>query len=151
MVDANVWKELQDIALKLFRFGQETAKSKGLVLVDTKYEFGIDDQNNIALIDEIHTPDSSRYWRLDNYQMQIDEGKEPDNYDKEFLRLWFKARFDPYTDRDAPKPPAEILDELTNRYIYVYEHLTGQKFAPIDGDPLARIEANVFKALEQSK
>ncbi len=151
LVDADVWKKLQDVALKLFAFGQETAESKGLILVDTKYEFGLDKQNNIVLIDEIHTPDSSRYWRKDNYRKQIDKGEEPDNYDKEFLRLWFKARFDPYKDKNAPNPPKEILGELTNRYIYVYEHLTGRKFAPVDGDPLARIEANILKALEKNK
>jgi len=148
LVDAVVWQKLQKIALELFKFGQKTAESKGLILVDTKYEFGLDDKNNIVLIDEIHTPDSSRYWRLDNYQKQIDNGEEPDNYDKEYLRLWFKSRFDPYKDKDAPVPPAEVLDELTKRYIYVYEHLTGQKFSSnVDEDPLARIEANVLKVI----
>lgn len=151
LVDADVWRRLQDIALKLFTFGQKTAEAKGLILVDTKYEFGVDEQNNIVLIDEIHTPDSSRYWRVDNYQKQIDKGEEPDNYDKEFLRLWFKARFDPYKDKDAPTPPSEVLAELTNRYIYIYEHLTGRRFAPAKSDPLTRIEANVLKALENNK
>lgn len=150
LIDADVWKKLQDIAIRLFTFGQKKAESKGLILVDTKYEFGLDEQNNIVLIDEIHTPDSSRYWRVDNYQKQIEKGDEPDNYDKEFLRLWFKARFDPYKDNDTPTPSKEILDELTKRYIYVYEHLTGQKFTPADGEPLARIEANVLKALKKN-
>ena len=148
LVDAIVWKKLQDIALKLFSFGQNTAQSKGLILVDTKYEFGLDEQNNIVLIDEIHTPDSSRYWRVDNYQKQFDKNEEPDNYDKEFLRLWFKARFDPYKDKKAPKPSAEILAELIKRYIYIYEKLTDQKFSPTTQDPLARIEANILKSLE---
>ncbi len=95
---------MQRTALELFNFGQKTAKERGLILVDTKYEFGLDDQNNLVLIDEIHTPDSSRYWRVDNYSKQIGQGKEPDNYDKEFLRLWFKSRFNPYKDAAAPEP-----------------------------------------------
>lgn len=151
LVDKEIWKRLQDIALELFTFGQETAESKGLVLVDTKYEFGLDEQNNIILIDEIHTPDSSRYWRLDSYQKQIAMCEEPDNYDKEYLRLWFKERFDPYKDKKAPLPPEDVLDELMKRYIFVYENLTGQTFDPAKGDPIARIETNVLKTLEENR
>lgn len=150
LVDSDIWEKVQDVALKLFKFGQETAEAKGLILVDTKYEFGLDEQNNLVLIDEIHTPDSSRYWRVDSYQQKIDKGEEPDNYDKEFLRLWYKARFDPYKDETAPEPSDEVLNELLNRYIYIYEQLTGQKFTPAEGDPIARIEANVLKALGSS-
>ncbi len=148
LVDAKLWQDVQAVALKLFRFGQKTAASRGLILVDTKYEFGLDEKNNLVLIDEIHTPDSSRYWRQDNYQAQINKGQEPDNYDKEFLRLWFKARFDPYKDKAAPKPSTSVINELANRYVYIYEHLTGQKFTPSGEEPLGRIEANVLRALE---
>ncbi|HUS26329.1 MAG TPA: phosphoribosylaminoimidazolesuccinocarboxamide synthase [Nevskiaceae bacterium] len=149
LVAADIWQKAQEVALQLFQFGQKTAQSKGLILVDTKYEFGLDEQDNLVLIDEIHTPDSSRYWRTDTYQQQISKGEEPDNYDKEFLRLWYKARFDPYSDKPAPRPPAEILGELTSRYIYVYEQLTGQKFTPDPAkDPLQRIEQSVQKALK---
>jgi phosphoribosylaminoimidazole-succinocarboxamide synthase len=151
LVDVDVWAKLQFIALDLFKFGQKTALDKGLILVDTKYEFGLDEQNNIVLIDEIHTPDSSRYWRLDNYKLQLEKGEEPDNYDKEFLRLWFKQRFDPYRDDQAPVPPVDILDELINRYVFVYQQLTGQKFVPTDGDPVSRIETNVMNALGGNK
>lgn len=148
LVAADVWERMKQVALELFRFGQKTAESKGLVLVDTKYEFGLDEQNNLVLIDEIHTQDSSRYWRADTYQAHIDNGEEPDNYDKEFLRLWFKARFDPYADTQAPVPPLAVLDELTARYVYIYEQLTGQVFTPaLAGDIPARIEANILKAL----
>lgn len=150
LVDADVWEKVQDIALKLFKFGQKTAEAKGLILVDTKYEFGLDKNNELVLIDEIHTPDSSRYWLVDSYQQKIDKGEEPENYDKEFIRLWYKDRFDPYKDKIAPEPPAEILNEMSNRYIFVYERLTGKKFIPSKGDPLARIEANVRRALEAS-
>lgn len=149
LVDSEVWKQLQIVALKLFTFGQQKAAEKGLILVDTKYEFGLDEDNNLVLIDEIHTQDSSRYWRADTYQAKIDAGEEPDNYDKEFLRLWFKARFDPYNDTEAPVPPQEILDELISRYTYVYEQLTGAPFIPdTNPDPLARIETNILSALK---
>ena len=151
LVDADVWKKVQDIALKLFKFGQKTAEAKGLILVDTKYEFGLDKNNKLVLIDEIHTPDSSRYWLVDSYQQKIDKGEEPENYDKEFIRLWYKDRFDPYKDKVAPKPPKEVLDEMSNRYIFVYERLTGKKFVPAKGNPLARIEANVLKAIKANK
>ena len=150
LVDADIWEKVQAVALKLFHFGQKTAESKGLILVDTKYEFGLDENNNLVLIDEVHTPDSSRYWRLDSYQQQLEKGEEPDNYDKEFLRLWFKARFDPYNDGFAPEPPAAIIKELTNRYKYVYEQLTGRTFEAAEGDTIARIEASVLKELGES-
>jgi phosphoribosylaminoimidazole-succinocarboxamide synthase len=149
LVDARTWEAAQKLALELFEFGQKTAEAKGLILVDTKYEFGLDAQNNLVLIDEIHTPDSSRYWRLDTYQQQIDSGQEPDNYDKEFLRLWFKGRFDPYGSEEAPEPPAQLLDELIHRYMYVYQCLTGHTYVPASGDPLQRIESNVRRALEK--
>lgn len=149
LVAPEVWEKLQTIALELFTHGQEFASEAGLLLVDTKYEFGLDEQGNIVLIDEIHTPDSSRYWLLDSYQQKIDAGEEPDNYDKEYMRLWYKERFDPYADGDAPEVPQEVVDELSRRYIYVYEQLTGFKYQPsTDNDPLTRIEANIRNALE---
>ncbi len=151
LVNVEVWDQLKKTALKLFEFGQKTAAQKGLILVDTKYEFGQDENGRLVLIDEIHTPDSSRYWRADDYKASLVQHREPDNYDKEFLRLWFKERFNPYKDSDAPVPPPEILAELTNRYIYVLEHLTGQKFEGTDrsNDVLKRIESNVLTALKE--
>lgn len=151
LVKEDTWQALQKIALALFTFGQKTAAEKGLILVDTKYEFGTDPNGNIVLIDEIHTPDSSRYWRKDTYEASVAAGKEPDNYDKEFLRLWYKERFDPYVDSEAPEATPEVVEELRKRYIYVYEQLTGQKFEPANTTPpLARIEKNVLAALEQA-
>ncbi len=147
LIKPEIWDKIQDIALKLFTFGQETAAKKGLILVDTKYEFGLDKQNNIVLIDEIHTPDSSRYWLADSYQDQISKNEEPDNYDKEYLRLWYKARFDPYKDEVAPQPPASVLNELSLRYIYIYEKLSGQKFEAAKGG-VERIKVNLTKALD---
>lgn len=150
LIDTKLWEQAQDIALKLFSFGQETAAKKGLILVDTKYEFGIDDNGHLVLIDEVHTPDSSRYWRMDSYQQRIDAGQEPDYYDKEYIRLWFKERFDPYKDKQVPTLPAKVGEELVKRYSYIFSHLSGKQFVPhIDSDPLKRIEKNVTKALKE--
>ena len=152
LVDGAVWEKLQKIALELFTFGQQKAEAAGLMLVDTKYEFGLDENGEIVLIDEIHTPDSSRYWLKESYQQKIDGGQEPDNYDKEYLRLWYKERFDPYVDEsEAPAVPGEIIDELARRYVYVYERLTGQKFIPdSNADINTRIETNLQKALQEN-
>lgn len=150
LVDEAVWEKLQKVALELFTFGQKMAAEKGLILVDTKYEFGTDEEGNIVLIDEIHTQDSSRYWRADSYQASLDAGNEPDNYDKEYLRIWFKERFDPYAENESPEVPVEVIEELKNRYIYVYEQLTGQSFTPSSSeDLLTRIETNIQKALKE--
>jgi phosphoribosylaminoimidazole-succinocarboxamide synthase len=152
LIDQKIWDQLQKIALELFKFGQETADGKGLILVDTKYEFGQDEQGNIVLIDEIHTPDSSRYWRKDTYQKNLDAGKEPDNYDKEFLRLWYKEQGDPYAEQPLPDPSEQIINELSSRYVYVYEKLSGQKFekSEPDDDLINRIEKNIKRALEKN-
>ena len=102
--------------------------SRGMILVDTKYEFGLDEGGRLTLIDEIHTPDSSRYWQADSYQARIDAGQEPQNFDKEFLRLWFKEHSDPYKDEKLPPAPADMVVELSSRYIQIYEQITGEKF-----------------------
>jgi len=115
-------------AKELFRFGQATAKLHGLILVDTKYEFGKDQDDNILLIDEIHTPDSSRYWINESYEERFLNGQEPENIDKEFLRLWFKENCDPYKDEILPQAPKELIVELSKRYIQLYEMITNEKF-----------------------
>jgi phosphoribosylaminoimidazole-succinocarboxamide synthase len=151
LLAAETWEQLQSIALELFKFGQTTARQKGLILVDTKYEFGTDEAGNIVLIDEIHTQDSSRYWLEETYDERLAAGEEPDNYDKEFLRLWYKNRFDPYNDTKVPEVPADIIEELRRRYIFVYEKLTGQKFiADHTDDLLQRIETNVTQAIKET-
>lgn len=150
LLSAETWAKLSKTALELFAFGQKTAAAKGLLLVDTKYEFGLDERGDIVLIDEIHTQDSSRYWLADTYQERIAAGQEPDNYDKEYMRLWFKEQFDPYADTPAPTAPDEVIRELTRRYVYVYEQLTGQTFVPsADDAPATRIEANIRTVLEE--
>lgn len=124
------WDFCAEATLKLFRFGQKLAAERGLILVDTKYEFGLDPDGDIRLIDEIHTPDSSRYWIADSYERRLSEGREPDMIDKEFFRLWFRERCDPYKDEVLPTPPADLIAELAARYIQLYESITGEDFTP---------------------
>lgn len=123
------WDEASAAALKLFQYGMETAKKHGLILVDTKYEFGRDDTGQIILVDEIHTPDSSRYWLAKSYDERMSEGKEPENIDKEFLRLWFAAHSDPYHDKVLPAAPEELVVTLASRYVQLYEMITGKKMS----------------------
>lgn len=142
-VTSKQFTEVRETALRLFRRGQEIAESRGLMLVDTKYEFGTDEEGALTLIDEIHTPDSSRYWKLDSYEARIAEGKEPEYFDKEFLRLWFKEHSDPYKDEVLPEAPPEMVRELSRRYIEIFEQLTEKRFEKHEGDILARIEKNL--------
>ncbi len=120
--------ELERVAKAVFKRGQDIALSKGLILVDTKYEFGMDENGKLTLIDEVHTPDSSRYWKATTYQERIDKGEEPEYFDKEFLRLWFKDNCDPYNDAVLPDAPADMVAELSRRYIEIYETITGLPF-----------------------
>ena len=122
------WDYCSRKALELFSFGQRKAEENGMILVDTKYEMGHDENGNIVLIDEIHTPDSSRYWLSKTYDKRIADGLEPENIDKEFLRLWFVDNCDPYNDETLPEAPDELVSELSSRYIYLYEKITGETF-----------------------
>jgi phosphoribosylaminoimidazole-succinocarboxamide synthase len=122
------WDTCAKAALLLFEFGQTVADEHGLVLVDTKYEFGRDENGIIRVIDEVHTPDSSRYWLATSYASRIAKGEEPENIDKEFLRLWFRDNCDPYKDANLPDAPADLVDELSRRYIMLYEMITGESF-----------------------
>jgi len=127
---AGEWELASAKALELFAFGQKVAAERGLILVDTKYEFGVAGDGEILLIDEIHTPDSSRYWLADSYAERVAAGLEPDMIDKEFFRLWFRERCDPYKDAVLPVPPDDLIAELAARYIQLFEKITGDTFAP---------------------
>ena len=128
LLSKEITDKVEQTAKALFKRGQEIALSRGLILVDTKYEFGIDENGKLTLIDEIHTPDSSRYWKANSYQERFDKGEEPEYFDKEFLRLWFKDNCDPYKDEVLPKAPPELIAELSRRYIEIYETITGKSF-----------------------
>ncbi len=145
-VKPEIWQKIEAYAMKLFARGQEIALQRGLILVDTKYEFGIDDTGQIILIDEIHTPDSSRYWQADSYEARIAAGQEPENFDKEFLRLWFREHCDPYKDKVLPEAPADMVVELASRYIRIYEQITGKRFETDLQTPIEeRINKNIKK------
>lgn len=139
------WNFISNKALKLFQRGTEIAEKNGLILVDTKYEFGYDKKNNIYLIDEIHTPDSSRFWLKETYKERFAKGEEPENIDKEFLRLWFKEHCDPYKDKELPEAPEGLVIELSKRYIKLFEMITGKEFEAEVGDVKERIEKNLKK------
>ena len=138
--------ELERVAKAVFKRGQEIALSKGLILVDTKYEFGMDENGKLTLIDEVHTPDSSRYWKAATYQERIDAGLEPEYFDKEFLRLWFKDNCDPYNDAVLPDAPADMVAELSRRYIEIYETITGKPFNHDFNTPIMERITNNLKA-----
>jgi phosphoribosylaminoimidazole-succinocarboxamide synthase len=140
---AEQWEFCSAKALELFAFGQRVAAERGLILVDTKYEFGVTENGEIILVDEIHTPDSSRYWLAESYTERLSAGREPEMIDKEFFRLWFRERCDPYADEVLPVPPAELIAELAARYIQLFEKITGSEFAP-DPRPL---EASIVEGV----
>ena len=143
------WDYCSQKALELFTFGQKRAAENGMILVDTKYEMGRDASGQIMLIDEIHTPDSSRYWIAKSYEQRFSSGEEPQNIDKEFLRLWFIDNCDPYNDEILPDAPEELVAELSSRYIYLYETITGGVFPfPDVGKPVQeRINQNLKDVL----
>ena len=143
------WDYCSKKALELFAFGQKKAAENEMILVDTKYEMGRDAEGTIRLIDEIHTPDSSRYWIAKTYDERMAVGQEPQNIDKEFLRLWFVDNCDPYNDETLPEAPEELVAELSSRYIYLYETITGGVFPfPDTGKPVSeRINENLKEVL----
>ena len=131
-----LWQDIEAAALGVFKRGQEIARKAGLILVDTKYEFGLVD-GRLTLIDELHTPDSSRYWSLEAY-----ENGKIENYDKEFLREWFAAQG--YRgDGEPPIMPIEFTAQVAERYLQVYEQLTGQAFVPGETPAAERITHNL--------
>lgn len=138
------WETLSKYALALFKRGQEVAADKGLILVDTKYEFGTDENGAIILADEIHTPDSSRYWIADTYEESFRNGTRPASFDKDFVRAWVSERCDPYKD-EIPEIPADLVSQASKVYIQAYEHITGEAFLPDDtgATPLERVRKNL--------
>lgn len=136
------WQQLSAHALALFARGQAMAAARGLILADTKYEFGVDADGAIILADEIHTPDSSRYWRAGSYQQRFDAGEKPESFDKDFVRNWVAARCDPYHD-PVPDIPNTLILDTAAVYVQAFETITGQTFVPPTGDVLQRIRSNL--------
>lgn len=138
------WDTVSRYALALFARGKALAAKRGLILVDTKYEFGTDKDGAIILADEIHTPDSSRYWLAASYEERFKAGERPQSFDKDFIRAWVTARCDPYKDR-IPKIPAELIEQTSRVYTQAFETITGKTFtADISGKTvLDRIRENL--------
>ena len=143
LVARDTWEQVEQLALALFARGIEVAARQGLILVDTKYEMGLDQEGRITIADEIHTPDSSRYWIKNTYEQRHTRGEEPESLDKEFLRLWLKEKG--ISDRYIPKLDNEIRIQVAERYIALFEQVTGETFTPELGDvPVKmRIQKNI--------
>ena len=141
IISPKIWEQMKQAALKLFERGQKICNKAGIILVDTKYEFGLLDKE-LILIDEIHTPDSSRYWVKDSYLKRFKKGQEPKNFDKEFLRIWY-AKKGYKGDGIPPKMPPEFMAKVSKRYIAIFEKITGRKFQEYDYPIDKRIKNNL--------
>lgn len=126
IVTPKIWKQMKDVSLKLFDRGTKICAKGGIILVDTKYEFGLDKNGKLMLIDEIHTPDSSRFWIKKTYKERFNKGLEPENFDKEFLRLWY-AKKGYKGDGKPPKMPTALANQVSKRYIQIYKKITGKR------------------------
>jgi len=142
LLDRATWDTVQVAALEIFRRGQEITARAGLILVDTKYEFGRLPNGQVVLIDEVHTPDSSRFWKANSYESRLAAGEEPENFDKEFIRLWYAAR----GYRGDGEPPAwntDLAVQASRRYQQVFEMLTGREFEPDTYPAAERIKSRL--------
>ena len=149
LLDKDTYDKLHFISLELFKRGTQIAKNSGLILVDTKYEFGLDSENNILLIDEIHTPDSSRYFYIDGYKEAVNKGIPPRQLSKEFFRQWLiNNNFQGKENQELPEITDKIIDDVSNRYIELFNLITGNPFEPRKSDNiLEEIEAKIIKFL----
>jgi phosphoribosylaminoimidazole-succinocarboxamide synthase len=148
LLTAATWAQVSDYALALFARGQAIAAERGLILADTTYEFGTDKQGRIVLADEIHTPDSSRFWRADSYQARLALGEPPESFDKDVIRNWVAGRCDPYGDA-LPEIPEDLVLSTAAVYIQAFETITGQDFSFPDGggSVLDRVRTNLAPLL----
>lgn len=128
LVPARVWSQVEELAIRLFQRGQELLKRRGLILVDTKYELGVWN-GQLVLIDEVHTPDSSRFWYADDYDAALAEGRPPRQLDKEVLRAWLLTR-GWKGEGTPPDVPLEVLDQVRSRYLEAWRGITGWEFVP---------------------
>ncbi|MCP4599639.1 MAG: phosphoribosylaminoimidazolesuccinocarboxamide synthase [Proteobacteria bacterium] len=142
-ISAEDFDAMADMSLALFTFGQKHCAQQGLILVDTKYEFGKTSDGRIVVIDEIHTPDSSRYWQADTYEDRFAAGGDPMGFDKEYVRTWLKSEHGFMGDGEIPTILDEVRVEAASRYIHACEQVTGETFIPDDEDPHVRIARNL--------
>jgi phosphoribosylaminoimidazole-succinocarboxamide synthase len=141
-LDAALFDEAARLTAALFAEGQRWAESRGLILADTKYELGLDPDGGLVLIDEIHTPDSSRYWYRDAYERALSQGRDPEALDKEYVRRWLGDQ-GYHGDGAIPEIPVEIRCEAARRYIEAFEQITARAFEPDTEDPMPRIRRNL--------
>lgn len=141
-----LWKKMEQAALRLFNFASQLLSKKGLIMADTKYEFGLDANNDLCLIDELFTSDSSRYWEMQDWQTALRDGREPYAYDKEILRLWYRAQCDPYHVQILPAAPPSLITEVSTRYRTLYEIITKQQL-PVEDTTCAELLASLVKNL----
>ncbi len=142
LVDRGLWAEIQQVALSLFARGTEIAAAAGFILADTKYEFGLSPSGELLLIDEVHTPDSSRFWAADTLDERLASGKAPEGYDKEPVRLALRA-LGYQGDGEPPKLEQVVWDETSARYVKIFESLTGETFSPGQLPAADRLEKNL--------
>lgn len=144
IVSKKIYEQMEKAALELFERGSQICKKAGIILVDTKYEFGLL-KDKLLLIDELHTPDSSRFWIKKTYKERFQKGLEPENFDKEFVRLWFKKQG--YSgEGTTPKMPSDFIKKVSKRYIDIYEMITGKKFVIDNSLPIERRITNNINA-----
>ncbi len=146
LIEAGLWAQIEKVAVEVFRRGQEVAADAGFVLADTKYEFGLDPSGQLLLIDEVHTPDSSRFWAADSLAERLAAGQTPESFDKEPVRLALRAMG--YTgDGPPPELPADVVAETSARYVTLYEALTGTRFEPGASPAPERLTTNLAPVL----
>lgn len=144
ILEPQVWKKIEDTAFALFERGQKLAEKAGLILVDTKYEFGLDDEGRLILIDEIHTPDSSRFWKKSSYEDRLSKGLEPESFDKEFIRLEY-VKIGYRGDGEIPQMSEELWVTASLFYQSAFEMLTGNVFFPEEYPVEPRLMRNLKK------
>jgi phosphoribosylaminoimidazole-succinocarboxamide synthase len=148
IIPASLWRQIERVALNLFDRGTKICAQAGLILVDTKYEFGLN-KGKLTLIDEIHTPDSSRFWIKKTYRQRFKQGLEPENFDKEFFRLWYAKR-NYIGDGEPPKLPQSFIKKVSDRYVTLFERLTGSKLK-VPKEPIKkRIIENLKKYFKEN-
>ena len=150
ILTSDQYSEIEDITYRLYQRGVEMAMKRGLILVDTKYEFGYDSDNNLFLIDEIHTPDSSRYFYHDTYMDCMNKGETPKQLSKEFFRQWLiQNDFQGKEGQSLPEISDEIINSVSDRYIELYNKITGSEFDnSVYTNTVDQIEENIIRSLK---
>ncbi len=149
LVEPGLWAQVQKVAIELFTRGEQMAADAGFILADTKYEFGLAPDGELLLIDEVHTPDSSRFWAIDSLEERLADGRSPESFDKEPVRLALKE-IGYSGDGEPPSLPDQVWAETSDRYVHLYQSLTGLRFEPGRQPANDRLEANLASVLAEA-